>query len=129
MDEIIPLICTLFFVSPSTNLHPKAANYWETGSKVEGASLSLDERGVTLKGAMINKTWKDFMMNVRDTTIRITFDGPVGPTDDYNEITLNRLTAGGFLFFGRTNEDANPSYSVRCQKDTSLGPPPLTTSR
>jgi len=112
----IDLACLLNSITPSEIDNPKADDYWTHGKTLKGVSLDINEYGIHIKGAMVEKTWEQYSGNITDWWYTFQFEGPYHEDDDYHKISLNALTGGGFFYINFSDKTPNPDYGIRCKR-------------
>lgn len=112
----IDLQCLLNSITPSDIDNPKAKDYWNHGRTLKGVTLDINEYGIHLKGAMVDKTWEQYSGNITDWWYTFKFGGPYHKDDDYNKISLNTLTGGGFFYINFSDKTPNPDYGIMCKE-------------
>lgn len=112
----IDLTCLLNGITPSEINNPKASDYWKHGNTLTGVTLDINEYGIHLKGAMVDKTWEEYSGDITDWWYTFKFEGPYYQDDDYHKISLNTLTGGGFFYINFSDKTPNPDYGIKCKE-------------
>ena len=112
LNDPLNLSCEVWGIAPSLN----QSGWWKTQNRLRDVKLTIDENGVHITGALLDKTWGKYNGSVTDWNIIILF-GPVGNT--YHKIYINTLTASGWFYINfeeDKGDDNEPDYKVRCEQ-------------